>query len=169
MRCGADAVTAPPGCLGRRRLASTPGTGCERFTTLVKLANQTPTDRLSTDLAPKLDIPAVIRFVAAQVFMAETDGFLGGFGVHRFLLDKWYFDELYDFLFVRPARRAAMWLWKVGDAKVIDGMPNGAAALTASAAGRVTRFQTGRVANYAFTMIVGLVLFVSIFLFGIGR
>jgi NADH-quinone oxidoreductase subunit L len=48
-------------------------------------------------------------------------------------------------------------------------MPNGAAALTVGAAGRVARFQTGRVANYAFTMIVGLVLFVSIFLFGIGR
>ena len=90
-------------------------------------------------------------------------------GVYRFLLNKWYFDELYDFLFVRPARRLALWLWKVGDARVIDGMPNGAAALTANAAGRVARFQTGRVANYAFTMIVGLVLFVSIFLFGIGR
>ncbi|MDB5368817.1 MAG: NADH-quinone oxidoreductase subunit [Roseomonas sp.] len=90
-------------------------------------------------------------------------------GVYRFLLNKWYFDELYDFLFVRPTRRAAAWLWKVVDAKVIDGMPNGAAALTASAAGRVSRFQTGRVANYAFTMIIGLVFFVSIFLFGIGR
>jgi NADH-quinone oxidoreductase subunit L len=90
-------------------------------------------------------------------------------GVYRFLLNKWYFDELYDFLFVRPARRLAFWLWKVGDAKVIDGMPNGAAALTVAAAGRVARFQTGRVANYAFTMIIGVVLFVSIFLFGIGR
>jgi len=89
--------------------------------------------------------------------------------VYRFLLNKWYFDELYDAIFVRPARRLAHWLWKVGDAKVIDGMPNGAAALTAAAAGRVTKFQTGRVANYAFTMIIGIVLFVSIFLFGIGR
>jgi NADH-quinone oxidoreductase subunit L len=90
-------------------------------------------------------------------------------GLYRFLLNKWYFDELYDAIFVRPARKLALWLWKVGDAKVIDGMPNGAAALTADAAGRVARFQTGRVANYAFTMIIGLVLFVSIFLFGIGR
>jgi NADH-quinone oxidoreductase subunit L len=90
-------------------------------------------------------------------------------GLYRFLLNKWYFDELYDAIFVQPARKLAFWLWKVGDAKVIDGMPNGAAALTANAAGRVTRFQNGRVANYAFTMIIGLVLFVSIFLFGIGR
>ncbi|MBO1073537.1 NADH-quinone oxidoreductase subunit L [Roseomonas marmotae] len=90
-------------------------------------------------------------------------------GLYRFLLNKWYFDELYDAIFVQPTRRLASWLWKVGDAKVIDGMPNGVAALTADAAGRVSRFQNGRVANYAFTMIIGLVLFVSIFLFGIGR
>jgi NADH-quinone oxidoreductase subunit L len=90
-------------------------------------------------------------------------------GLYRFLLNKWYFDELYDRIFVRPARALAQVLWKVGDVKIIDGMPNGAASLTVQASGRVGRLQTGRVANYAFTMIIGLVLFVSIFLFGVGR
>ena len=90
-------------------------------------------------------------------------------GLYRFLLNKWYFDELYDRIFVRPARALAVQLWKVGDVKIIDGMPNGAANLTAQASGRVVRLQSGRVATYAFTMIIGLVLFVSIFLFGVGR
>jgi NADH-quinone oxidoreductase subunit L len=90
-------------------------------------------------------------------------------GLYRFLLNKWYFDELYDRIFVRPLRALAQLLWKTGDVKIIDGMPNGAARLTVQASGRVARLQSGRVANYAFAMIIGLVLFVSIFLFGVGR
>ena len=66
--------------------------------TLVKLANQTPMDRLSTDLAPKLDIPAVIRFIAAQVFLAETDGFLGGFGINNFYLYRLENSDAHTFI-----------------------------------------------------------------------
>jgi len=89
--------------------------------------------------------------------------------IYQFLLHKWYFDELYDALFVRPARRLARGLWQVGDAKIIDGMPNGAARLTVEASRGAVRIQTGKVANYAFAMILGLVLFVSIFLLGVVR
>ena len=88
-------------------------------------------------------------------------------GVYLFLLNKWYFDELYDRIFVQPARRLASVFWKVGDARIIDGMPNGAAALAAEASRGAVRIQTGRVANYAFTMIIGLVIFVSLFLAGL--
>jgi NADH-quinone oxidoreductase subunit L len=88
-------------------------------------------------------------------------------GVYLFLLNKWYFDELYDRIFVRPARRLATVFWKVGDGRIIDGMPNGAAALAAEASRGAARIQTGRVANYAFAMIIGLVLFVSLFLAGL--
>jgi NADH-quinone oxidoreductase subunit L len=87
-------------------------------------------------------------------------------GLYRFLLNKWYFDELYDRIFVRPARRLARGLWQVGDVRIIDGMPNGAAALAAGTARGAVRLQSGRVANYAFAMILGLVLFVTIFLMG---
>jgi NADH-quinone oxidoreductase subunit L len=87
-------------------------------------------------------------------------------GVHRFLLNKWYFDELYDRIFVQPARAIAVQFWKVGDARIIDGMPNGAASLAAGAARGAVRLQTGRVANYAFAIIIGLVLFVTLFLMG---
>ncbi len=85
-------------------------------------------------------------------------------GVYRFLLNKWYFDELYDFLFVKPAQHLARALWKTGDAKIIDGMPNGAAAIAVQAANGAVRLQTGKVASYAFTMIIGLFVFVTLML-----
>jgi NADH-quinone oxidoreductase subunit L len=100
-------------------------------------------------------LPGVPRRIAAAVP-----------GLYRFLLNKWYFDELYDRIFVQPARRLARGLWQVGDARIIDGLPNGAAGLAAGAARGVVRLQSGRVANYAFAMIIGLVLFVTIFLMG---
>ncbi len=89
-------------------------------------------------------------------------------GIYLFLLNKWYFDELYDAIFVRLiGQRLAAFLWKVGDAQIIDGVPNGAASLAVEASRGAVRIQTGRVASYAFTMIIGLVVFVSIFLFGV--
>jgi NADH-quinone oxidoreductase subunit L len=87
-------------------------------------------------------------------------------GLYRFLLNKWYFDELYDRIFVQPALRLANFLWKTGDTKYIDGMPNGAASLAAGAARGTVQLQTGRVASYAFAMIIGLVAFITIFLLG---
>jgi NADH-quinone oxidoreductase subunit L len=84
--------------------------------------------------------------------------------VYQFLLHKWYFDELYDFLFVRPAQRLARLLWHVGDEKLIDGMPNGVAALAAEGSMQVVKIQTGSIAVYAFTMLIGLVLLITIFL-----
>ncbi len=87
-------------------------------------------------------------------------------GLYRFLLNKWYFDELYDRIFVQPARVLARVFWKTGDARIIDGVPNGAADLAVQAARGAVRIQTGRVANYAFAMIIGLVLFVTLLLYG---
>ncbi|MEO3471594.1 NADH-quinone oxidoreductase subunit L [Roseomonas sp. CAU 1739] len=90
-------------------------------------------------------------------------------GIYLFLLNKWYFDELYDAIFVRPARALARVLWQKVDAGVIDGVPNGAASLAVEVAEGAVRIQTGRVANYAFTMIAGLVVFVSLLVFGAAR
>jgi NADH-quinone oxidoreductase subunit L len=123
-------------------------------------------------LAPT--VVGVTGIVLAYVFYMFMPGIPGRIaaavpGLYQFLLNKWYFDELYDRIFVRPARALARVLWQTGDAKIIDGMPNGAAALTMQASGRMVRLQSGRVANYAFAMIIGLVLFVSIFVFGVGR
>ncbi len=85
-------------------------------------------------------------------------------GLYRFVLNKWYFDEVYDALFVRPFGRLARLLWNVGDARLIDGMPNGIAGLAAGGSAQIVRIQTGSIAVYAFTMLIGLVVLVSVFL-----
>jgi len=84
--------------------------------------------------------------------------------IYRFLLNKWYFDELYDFLFVRPSLWLARELWKVGDAQIIDGVPNGLASMAEGGSVQIVRIQTGSIAVYAFTMLIGLVVMVSLFL-----
>ncbi|MGE0120671.1 MAG: NADH-quinone oxidoreductase subunit L [Dongiaceae bacterium] len=87
-------------------------------------------------------------------------------GLYLFLLNKWYFDELYDRLFVRPALLLGQGLWKAGDGAVIDGVgPDGVAAATQSLARRASRLQSGYVYHYAFVMLIGVVLLISWYLF----
>jgi len=82
--------------------------------------------------------------------------------IYRFLLNKWYFDELYDFLFVRPAFRLGKWLWKDGDGALIDGIgPDGLASLSQILAGRIARLQSGYLYHYAFAMLIGVAAFVT--------
>jgi NADH-quinone oxidoreductase subunit L len=85
-------------------------------------------------------------------------------GLYLFLLNKWYFDEVYDALLVRPALRLAKLIWHVGDEQMIDGVPNGLAHLTADASSQTVKLQTGSIALYAFIMLVGLLGFLSLFL-----
>jgi NADH-quinone oxidoreductase subunit L len=90
-------------------------------------------------------------------------------GLYLFLLNKWYFDELYDVLFVRPSKWIGGFLWKRGDGQVIDGFgPNGIAAVTVDLARRAAKLQTGFVYHYAFAMLVGVAAFVSWYLFARG-
>lgn len=84
--------------------------------------------------------------------------------LYLFLLNKWYFDELYGAIFVRPYRALARGLWHVGDETVIDGASNGLARLTAGGSSQLVRLQTGSIAVYAFTMLIGLVTLISVFL-----
>jgi len=86
--------------------------------------------------------------------------------LYLFLLNKWYFDELYNFLFVRPAVKLGRLLWKGGDGVIIDGLgPNGLAATTVGLARRAGRLQTGYVYHYAFAMLIGVVGLVTWYLF----
>ncbi len=85
--------------------------------------------------------------------------------VHRFLVNKWYFDEIYDALFVRPAFTLARILWQGVDLGLIDRFgPDGVAAATLAATRRVVRLQTGYLYHYAFAMLVGVVALVSWYL-----
>jgi NADH-quinone oxidoreductase subunit L len=87
--------------------------------------------------------------------------------LYRFLLNKWYFDELYDFIFVRPAKWLGSFLWKQGDVRVIDGYgPNGIAARVQDVTGRITRLQTGFLYHYAFVMLIGIAALVTWMMLG---
>jgi NADH-quinone oxidoreductase subunit L len=87
--------------------------------------------------------------------------------LYRFLLNKWYFDELYDFIFVRPAKWLGSFLWKQGDMRVIDGYgPNGIAARVQDITGRVIRLQTGYLYHYAFVMLIGIAALVTWMMLG---
>jgi NADH-quinone oxidoreductase subunit L len=90
--------------------------------------------------------------------------------LYVFLYNKWYFDELYDFLFVRPAKRLGYILWKVGDGMVIDGLgPDGVSARVLNATVAAMRVQSGYVYHYAFVMLAGVAVFITWFLFGGGK
>ena len=83
-------------------------------------------------------------------------------GIHAFLYNKWYFDELFDWLFVRPAHLFGRFLWKRGDGNVIDGIgPDGIAARVIDIARNASRLQSGFVYHYAFAMLIGVVLLLT--------
>jgi NADH-quinone oxidoreductase subunit L len=85
-------------------------------------------------------------------------------GLHRLLLNKYYVDELYDRVFVRPLFALSRWCAEAFDARVIDGAVNGVAAVIARAAAGLRRYQTGFVMNYALSMLVGVVALLGWFL-----
>jgi NADH-quinone oxidoreductase subunit L len=104
--------------------------------------------------------------IAFYILVPSLPGILSQrFGwLYQFLLNKWYFDEIYNALFVRPALRLAKFAWRFGDEQVIDGVPNGLAALTSDAAAQTVKLQTGSIAFYAFIMLIGLLAFLSFLL-----
>ncbi|SON54919.1 NADH-quinone oxidoreductase subunit 12 [Hartmannibacter diazotrophicus] len=82
--------------------------------------------------------------------------------LYQFLLNKWYFDELYEILFVRTAKWIGTKLWKIGDGTIIDGFgPNGVAARVMDVTDRVVRLQTGYLYHYAFAMLIGVAALIT--------
>ena len=89
--------------------------------------------------------------------------------LYNFLLNKWYFDELYDLIFVRPAKWIGYFLWKVGDGKIIDGLgPDGVSARVLDVTRNAVKLQTGYLYHYAFAMLIGVAGFITWFMFGAG-
>jgi len=89
--------------------------------------------------------------------------------LYQFLLNKWYFDELYDLIFVRPAKWIGCFLWKVGDGYIIDGFgPDGVSARVLDVTRNVVRLQTGYLYHYAFAMLIGVAGLITWFMFGVG-
>jgi len=89
--------------------------------------------------------------------------------LYQFLLNKWYFDELYDLIFVRPAKWIGYQLWKKGDGFVIDGFgPDGVSARVLDITRNVVKIQTGYLYHYAFAMLIGVAGLITWFMFGLG-
>jgi NADH-quinone oxidoreductase subunit L len=112
-------------------------------------------------------VAMVIGFITALWFyvwnpempkkLAETQRPL-----YLFLLNKWYFDEIYDFLFVNPAKALGRFLWKKGDTAVIDGSINGIAMGIVPFFTRLAgRMQSGYIFTYAFAMVIGIVVLIT--------
>ncbi|MEC8662080.1 MAG: NADH-quinone oxidoreductase subunit L [Pseudomonadota bacterium] len=101
------------------------------------------------------DIPSV----AARLFAP----------IHRFFFNKWYFDELYDAIFVRPAVRIGSFLWLRGDRDTIDCFgPDGMSAMVMRVSAKAARLQSGFVFHYAFAMLIGVVVLVTWYYFRFG-
>jgi NADH-quinone oxidoreductase subunit L len=99
---------------------------------------------------------------AAPRALAEANPIL-----YRFLLNKWYFDEIYDFLFVRPAFWVGRLFWKGGDGFIIDGLgPDGVSARVIDVTRNVVKLQSGYIYHYAFAMLLGGAAFITWFLVG---
>jgi NADH-quinone oxidoreductase subunit L len=102
-----------------------------------------------------------IRRPDIPVALARDQGVL-----YRFLLNAWYFDRIYDFIFVRPAMWLGRLLWKGGDGFVIDGFgPDGVSARVLDVTRNVVRLQTGYLYHYAFAMLIGVAAFITWFMF----
>ena len=110
-------------------------------------------------------------FIAWQMYLRRTDlpakAAARNPGLYKFLLNKWYFDELYDVLFVRTAKRVGRFLWKTGDGTIIDGYgPDGISARVLDVTNRVVKLQTGYLYHYAFAMLIGVAALVTWTMFG---
>jgi NADH-quinone oxidoreductase subunit L len=122
---------------------------------------------LLVDLLPSaLGLLGIVTAFVMYIAMPQLPAMLAArFGfIYRLLLNKYYVDELYGVIFVRPYRALARALWHVGDEDIIDGIPRGGALIARSSAGGLVRFQSGSLAQYAFVMLIGLVVLISVFL-----
>ncbi|PYE86315.1 NADH-quinone oxidoreductase subunit L [Phyllobacterium leguminum] len=117
-------------------------------------------------------VAMVLGFVIAWVFYIRSPEMPKELarrhpGLYQFLLNKWYFDELYDFIFVRPTLWLGRVLWKDGDGKIIDGLgPNGISARVVDVTNRVVKLQSGYLYHYAFAMLIGVAALVTWMMIG---
>ncbi|MFZ2870687.1 NADH-quinone oxidoreductase subunit L [Zavarzinia sp.] len=120
-----------------------------------------------------LVVTALGIFVAWVFYIAKPRWPAALAATHReayaFLLNKWYFDELYNLVFVGGARALGRLFWKGGDGAIIDGLgPNGISARVLDVARRAVRLQSGFVYHYAFAMLIGVAVLVSWYVYKMG-
>ena len=85
--------------------------------------------------------------------------------IYEFLLNKWYFDEIYELIFVKPTKSIGSFLWKVGDEKTIDRFgPDGISKIIKAISNKAVKLQSGYIFDYAFVMLIGLSLLLTFFI-----
>ena len=117
-------------------------------------------------LAAAVTMAVAYRFVGTNKYVpaAQDPGPAGG--LRRVVYNKWYFDEVYDSLVVRPLLAASRWCWKVIDTVIIDGFVNLTGSFARLSGWTMSLFQTGQVNMYAFVLTLGVlcVLGAAVFL-----
>ena len=113
---------------------------------------------------------AVVGIFVAWVMYIKNPELPGKFvarfeGMHRIIFNKWYIDELYDFVFVNPCKKIGTFLWRVVDARLVDGVVNGCAWVVKGIGTGLRYTQSGYLYNYAMAMVVGVVVIVGIYVF----
>ncbi len=106
--------------------------------------------------------------VYAYIIKPETPARFAGTFRYLYALsyNKWYIDEIYDYLLVNPAKKLGVFLWKKGDENIIDRFgPDGAAASVMALARKFRGLQSGYIYHYAFAMLMGIAAFVTWFVF----
>ena len=85
--------------------------------------------------------------------------------LYNFLVNKWYFDELYNFLFIRSSKKIGLFFWKVVDVKIIDKFgPDGISFLIKNLSIKASKFQTGFIYQYAFMILIGFSALLTFFI-----
>jgi NADH-quinone oxidoreductase subunit L len=129
---------------------------------VMALAHDSP---VLVSLAPFLAM--LLGFAVAYLFYIRSPDLPGKLAtqqapLYRFLLNKWYFDEIYEVIFIRTANFLGRFLWKRGDGNVIDGTLNGVAMGIIPFCTRLAgRLQSGYIFTYAFAMVIGIGLLLT--------
>jgi NADH-quinone oxidoreductase subunit L len=127
----------------------------EEMEHIPELAKQAPTLLMVVGFLTALYVYILAPGTAARLANAMPS-------LYQFLLNKWYFDELYDKIFVRPAFWLGRLFWKGGDGAIIDRFgPDGIAARVIDVTGRAVKLQSGLIYNYAFAMLVGVAAIIT--------
>jgi NADH-quinone oxidoreductase subunit L len=113
---------------------------------------------------------AVVGIMIALTMYVKNTGapakFVAAFpALHRAVYNKWYVDEIYDYLFVNPCKAFGQFLWKGFDVVIVDGVVNGVANVVMGFSGILRYMQSGYIYNYAFSMALGVVVMLGYFIF----
>ncbi|MCW8892489.1 MAG: NADH-quinone oxidoreductase subunit L, partial [Deltaproteobacteria bacterium] len=122
-----------------------------------------------TLMAISVAIAIVGIFIAWVMYVKDPElpaKFVGRFtAAHRVIFNKWYIDELYDFVFVNPCKKIGTFLWRGFDVRVVDGVVNGTAWVIKGLGAGLRYTQSGYLYNYAVAMVVGVVVIIGFYVF----